>query len=117
MLSETFHPRDSRHPENQERAADYIAGHLVRAGGDVESQHFRVDGRDYRSGAWSEDAVGPREVSPRHHAPGTPGDASSSNPVKRRCVVPSGSGRFIRFAMRPSSARDSRSIASAPRAP
>ncbi|TQF11573.1 M28 family peptidase [Myxococcus llanfairpwllgwyngyllgogerychwyrndrobwllllantysiliogogogochensis] len=49
MLSETFHPRDSRHPENLERAADYIAGHLARAGGHVESQHFRVDGRDYRN--------------------------------------------------------------------
>jgi hypothetical protein len=32
-------------------------------------------------------------------------------------VVPSGSGRFIRYAMRPSSARDKRSNASAPRAP
>ncbi|MFP2934056.1 M28 family peptidase [Pyxidicoccus sp. 3LG] len=49
MLSETFHPRDSRHPENLERAADYIAGHLARAGGHVESQPFRVDGRDYRN--------------------------------------------------------------------
>lgn len=49
MLSETFHPRDSRHPENLERAADYIADHLARAGGQVESQPFRVDGRDYRN--------------------------------------------------------------------
>lgn len=49
MLSETFHPRDSRHPENLERAADYLAGHLARAGGHVESQRFRVDGRDYRN--------------------------------------------------------------------
>ncbi|WP_223754328.1 M28 family peptidase [Myxococcus sp. RHSTA-1-4] len=49
MLSETFHPRDYRHPENLERAADYIAGQLERAGGHVESQPFRVAGRDYRN--------------------------------------------------------------------
>jgi SRSO17 transposase len=40
-----------------------------------------------------------------------------SSPVKKRCVVPSGSGRFIRYARRPSSIRDRRSSASAPRAP
>ncbi|MCP3140197.1 M28 family peptidase [Pyxidicoccus sp. QH1ED-7-1] len=49
MLSETFHPRDWRHPENLERAADYVADHLSRAGGHVESQRFQVDGRDYRN--------------------------------------------------------------------
>jgi hypothetical protein len=49
MLSETFHPRDSRHLENLERAADYIEDHLARAGGQVVSQPFRVDGRDYRN--------------------------------------------------------------------
>lgn len=49
MLSETFHPRDSLHPENLERAADYIADLLERAGGRVESQTFRVAGRDYRN--------------------------------------------------------------------
>jgi len=40
-----------------------------------------------------------------------------AGPVKNGCVVPSGSERFIRQAMRPSSARDSRSSASALRAP
>lgn len=49
MLSETFHPRDYVHPENLERAAAYIADELEKAGGRVESQPFRVDGRDYRN--------------------------------------------------------------------
>ncbi len=49
MLSETFHPRDYLHPENLDRAADYIAGQLTQAGGRVESQPFRVGGRDYRN--------------------------------------------------------------------
>ncbi len=48
-LSETFHPRDHLHLENLERAADYIAGHLERAGGHVESQLFQVEGRGYRN--------------------------------------------------------------------
>jgi hypothetical protein len=48
-LSETFHPRSHAHPENLERAAAYIAGHLERAGGKVESLPFRVSGRDYRN--------------------------------------------------------------------
>ena len=38
-------------------------------------------------------------------------------PVKKRCVVPSASGHSIRYARRPSCARDKRSSASAPRAP
>jgi hypothetical protein len=42
---------------------------------------------------------------------------NSSSPVKYKCVVPSGSGRFILQAMRPSSARLKRQSASAPRAP
>jgi Zn-dependent M28 family amino/carboxypeptidase len=49
MLSETFHPRDAAHPENLERAADYIADHLARAGGRVESQPVRAGGREYRN--------------------------------------------------------------------
>jgi Zn-dependent M28 family amino/carboxypeptidase len=48
-LSETFHPRDFRHPENLERAAAYIAEHLAKAGGQVESQPYRVEGRSYRN--------------------------------------------------------------------
>jgi hypothetical protein len=42
---------------------------------------------------------------------------NSSSPVKDKCVLPSGSGRFILQAMRPSSAGLNRSSASAPRAP
>ncbi|MBN1206698.1 MAG: M28 family peptidase [Myxococcaceae bacterium] len=48
-LSETFHPRDFRHPENLERVAAYISEHLARAGGRVESQPYRVGGTRYRN--------------------------------------------------------------------
>lgn len=48
-LSETFHPRDSTHPENLERVAEYLVEHLTRAGGQVESQPYRVGGRSYRN--------------------------------------------------------------------
>lgn len=48
-LSETFHPRDSRHPENLERAAAYIEKALREAGGPVESQPYAVGGRTYRN--------------------------------------------------------------------
>ena len=48
-LSETFHPRDYTHPENLDRAAGYLADHLKRAGGQVELQPFRVDGKEYRN--------------------------------------------------------------------
>ncbi len=48
-LSETFLPRDSRHPENLERVAVYIEEALTRAGGTVESQRYEVAGRTYRN--------------------------------------------------------------------
>ncbi|KFE62228.1 M28 family peptidase [Hyalangium minutum] len=48
-LSETFHPRDSTHPENLDRAAEYLAEHLKRAGGQVEFQPFHVEGKEYRN--------------------------------------------------------------------
>jgi len=48
-LSETFHPRDFSHPENLERVADYVAENLARAGGQVESQPYRVEDRSYRN--------------------------------------------------------------------
>jgi Zn-dependent M28 family amino/carboxypeptidase len=48
-LSETFHPRDFSHPENLERVADYVAEHLAKAGGHVESQSYRVEDRSYRN--------------------------------------------------------------------
>ncbi|MFP2908878.1 M28 family peptidase [Pyxidicoccus sp. 3LFB2] len=49
MLSETFHPRDASHPENLERAADYLAERLAKAGGQVESQPVPAGGREYRN--------------------------------------------------------------------
>ncbi|MDY7224910.1 M28 family peptidase [Hyalangium rubrum] len=48
-LSETFHPRDSLHPENLERAATYLSEHLSRAGGQVDSQTYRVGDTRYRN--------------------------------------------------------------------
>jgi Zn-dependent M28 family amino/carboxypeptidase len=48
-LSETFSPRDHTRPDNLERAAAYIQDALARAGGRVESQPYRVEGRAYRN--------------------------------------------------------------------
>ncbi len=48
-LSETFGPRDHRHPENLERTADYVAGALTRAGGRVSSEPYTVGGASYRN--------------------------------------------------------------------
>jgi hypothetical protein len=48
-LSETFHPRDWEHPANLDRCAEYIAGHLRRAGAAVEFQEFSAAGRTYRN--------------------------------------------------------------------
>jgi Zn-dependent M28 family amino/carboxypeptidase len=48
-LSETYHPRDYTHPENLDRAAEYIADQLKRAGGQVELQPYRVQDMEYRN--------------------------------------------------------------------
>ena len=48
-LSQTYHPRDSEHPANLDRCAEYIAGHLRRAGAAVEFQEFAAAGRTYRN--------------------------------------------------------------------
>jgi Zn-dependent M28 family amino/carboxypeptidase len=48
-LSVTFHPRDHRHPENLERAADYLAHTLSRAGGRVRSELYTAGGELYRN--------------------------------------------------------------------
>ncbi len=48
-LSETFHPRDHEHPENLERAADYVAQALSEAGGRVRSEPYTANGRSYRN--------------------------------------------------------------------
>ena len=42
MLSETFFPRDSSHPDNLDRVAEYIHQEFVRAGGAVSEQPFTV---------------------------------------------------------------------------
>ncbi|PTL81672.1 M28 family peptidase [Vitiosangium sp. GDMCC 1.1324] len=48
-LSETFHPRDHRHPENLERAAGYISDALSRAGGHVRSEPYTAGTGSYRN--------------------------------------------------------------------
>lgn len=48
-LSQRFHPRDWQHPEHLDQCADYIAGHLGRAGAAVEFQSFAAAGRRYRN--------------------------------------------------------------------
>jgi Zn-dependent M28 family amino/carboxypeptidase len=48
-LSQNFHPRNSEHPENLDRCADYISTHLKNAGAIVEMQDFIVDNRTYRN--------------------------------------------------------------------
>lgn len=48
-LSETFLPRDWTNPANLIRCADYIAGHLERAGAKVEFQDYEVHGHTYRN--------------------------------------------------------------------
>ncbi|ATB33750.1 M28 family peptidase [Melittangium boletus] len=48
-LSETFVPRDHRHPENLERTADYLVEALTRAGGRVRSEPYTAGGKHYRN--------------------------------------------------------------------
>src|SRR5262249_25628366 len=48
-LATTFSPRDWRHPENLDRAADYIRQALEEAGGAVRDQPFEVRGKTYRN--------------------------------------------------------------------
>jgi Zn-dependent M28 family amino/carboxypeptidase len=48
-LSERFHPRDHRHPDNLERTAGYIAEALSRAGGRVSSEPYTAGGASYRN--------------------------------------------------------------------
>jgi hypothetical protein len=84
MLSETLHPRSHAHTENLERAADYIAGHLEGAGGKVESQPFRVSGREYRNVlARFGPEGGERIVIGAHYdaTPGTPGADDNASGV------------------------------------
>jgi Zn-dependent M28 family amino/carboxypeptidase len=48
-LSERFHPRDWRHPQNLDRVAAYIGEEFRRAGGRASEQVYSVQGREYRN--------------------------------------------------------------------
>jgi Zn-dependent M28 family amino/carboxypeptidase len=47
MLSESFLPRDWKHPENLDRAAAYIRAEFAQAGGTVSEQPYEMDGKSY----------------------------------------------------------------------
>ena len=49
VLSEDLAPRDWRHPENLDRAADYIGSELAAARGRTEHQAYTMDGQTYRN--------------------------------------------------------------------
>lgn len=67
-LSETCRPRDWRHPEGLDRAADYIDARFKDAGGRTWSQTFQVRGRTYRNlGASFGPETGPRVVLGAHY--------------------------------------------------
>src|SRR4051812_3612627 len=48
-LTGIYSPRDWSHPENLDRAAQYIANEFSGAGGRVNEQKFLVDSRNYRN--------------------------------------------------------------------
>lgn len=48
-ISRNFHPRESQHPENLDRCADYISTHLENAGATVEMQAYTAYGSEYRN--------------------------------------------------------------------
>ena len=68
MLSETFRPRDARHPDNLERTAAYVEDELRRAGARIRSQDVVVPGQVYRNviGEFGP-ASGPRIVVGAHY--------------------------------------------------
>jgi hypothetical protein len=49
FLTVTASPRDAGHPENLDRAADYVRDHFARTGARVSDQFFQVRGRTYRN--------------------------------------------------------------------
>lgn len=49
MLTETFIPRNEAHPENLDRAAEYIRRAFERAGGRSSQQPYQVNGQTYRN--------------------------------------------------------------------
>lgn len=48
-LSQEFIPRDSQHPENLNRASDFIFEEFKRANQRVEFQYFKAQGKEYRN--------------------------------------------------------------------
>ena len=48
-LSETFRPRNWKHPENLDRAAGYIHREFEQANGEVSYQSYEMKGRTYRN--------------------------------------------------------------------
>jgi hypothetical protein len=48
-LAETFHPRDYRHPQNLDRAADWIGEELRKTGAAVREQRWDAEGETYRN--------------------------------------------------------------------
>jgi hypothetical protein len=49
FLTTEVSPRDSDHPENLDKAADYIRSHFRRTGARMRDQEFEVRGRVYRN--------------------------------------------------------------------
>jgi len=49
MLAETFFPRNETHPENLDRAADYIGQEFKQAAGRVSEQPYQAWGKTYRN--------------------------------------------------------------------
>ena len=49
LLSTTFAPRNSEHPQNLDRAAAYIKGQFEAAHGQVSEQSYNIGGKTYRN--------------------------------------------------------------------
>ncbi len=48
-LCETMAPRTAAHPENLDRAAEYVRRHLAEAGADASIAPFTAEGREYKN--------------------------------------------------------------------
>lgn len=49
VLSSSMAPRTAKHPENLDRAADYIRDRFVAGGAETSFEEFQVDGRSFRN--------------------------------------------------------------------